>query len=50
MMTRYLPPVMYCKYAFKGDFFDDQLVIAVTRDRDDVRQLLVNADDILTKV
>ncbi len=49
-MAHYIQPVQYCKYAFKGDFFEDQLVIAVTRDREDVRQLLVQADDILTNV
>jgi hypothetical protein len=37
-------------YAFKGDCFKDQLVIAVTRDPDDVRQLLEQADNILMTV
>jgi hypothetical protein len=49
-MTQYNPPVEYCMYAFKGDCFKDQLVIAVTRDRDDVRQLLEQADNILMTV
>src|SRR6266567_198635 len=43
-------PVEYGKYVFRGECFEDQVVIAVTRDREDVRQLLQNADDNLAKV
>jgi hypothetical protein len=43
-------PISYDKYAFKGEFFEDQLVIAVTRDRADVQALLNQADEILDRV